>query len=310
MASIRSFIMRQLSRQVMKRSKIATNHLAARRDFEKRMTSLPIARGVKYTEENIDGVDCGWLVPDGCDDAPLLYFLHGGAYIVGSPATHRRLVSFIAKSAGMRAVLPDYRLAPEHRYPSQLEDSLTVWRALMKSGFDPARIAIGGDSAGGNLSVATMLALRESGEALPAACLLISPWLDLAGEGESHRTRADYDPWFKPERMPEIVAAFCDDEQVSDPNVSPVNADLSGFPPTLVQVGDHEILLSDSTRFADNMKAADRPVDLHIWPDMWHVFQYFIGQMPESRKAIDDIGRFLRSEFSTDRKSVRSDRAA
>ena len=310
MASIRSFIMRQLSRQVMKRSKIATNPQAARREFDKRMTTLPIARGVSYTEENIDGVNCGWLVPAGCDDAPLIYFLHGGAYIVGSPATHRRLVSFIAKTAGMRAVLPDYRLAPEHRYPSQLEDSLTVWRALMKSGFDPGQIAIGGDSAGGNLSVATMLALRDAGETLPAACVLISPWLDLAGEGDSHRSRADFDPWFQPEKMPHIVAGFCDESQIRKPIVSPVHADLNGFPPTLVQVGDHEILLSDSTRFADNMRAAGRRVDLHIWPDMWHVFQYFIGQMPESKKAIDDIGRFLRSEFSTDRKALASDRAA
>lgn len=310
MASIRSYIMRHLSRQVMKRSKLVTNPHAARREFEKRMTALPIARGVRYTEESIDGVNCGWLVPDGCDDSPVMYFLHGGAYIVGSPATHRRLVSFIAKAAGMRAVLPDYRLAPEHRYPSQLEDSLTVWRALMKSGFDPGKMAIGGDSAGGNLSVATMLALRDAGESLPAACVLISPWLDLAGDGESHRTRADFDPWFEPEKMPDLVAGFCDESQVRAPLVSPVYADLDEFPSTLVQVGDHEILLSDATRFADNMRAAGRPVDLHIWPDMWHVFQYFIGQMPESKKAIEDIGRFLRSEFSTDRKSLRSDRAA
>ena len=110
--------------------------------------------------------------------------------------------------------------------------------------------------------------------------------------------------------MPAIVGAFCDEAQVREPIVSPVYADLAGIPPTLVQVGDHEILLSDSTRFADNMKAAGRRVDLHIWPDMWHVFQYFIGQMPESKKAIEDIGRFLRSEFSTDRPALPSDRAA
>ena len=310
MASLRSHVMRFLSGQVMRRSKIATDPVAARHDFEFRMTRLPMARGVTASQESIDGVDCTWLVPDGCGDAPLLYFLHGGAYIVGSPATHRRLVSFIAKSAGMRAVLPDYRLAPEHRYPSQLEDSLTVWRALMKSGFDPQRMAIAGDSAGGNLSVATMLSLRDAGESLPAAAVLISPWLDLAGDGGSHHTRARYDPWFKPEKMPALVAGFCDESQIRDPLVSPIHADVTGLPPTLIQVGDHEILLSDSTRIADNIRAAGGRVDLHIWPDMWHVFQYFIGQMPESRKAIDDIGRFLRSEFSTDRKDLEEARAA
>jgi len=310
MASFRSFIIRHISRHVMKRSKMATNPLAARRDFEQRMTKLPVARGVRCSRENIGGVDCEWLVPEGCDDAPVIFYLHGGAYIMGSPATHRRLASFIASSAGMRAVLPDYRLAPEHRYPAQLEDSLTVWRSLIRGGFDAAAMAIGGDSAGGNLSMATMLALRDAGEALPAACVLISPWLDLAGEGDSHRTRSGYDPWFRPEKMPALVANFCDGSQIGDPMVSPVLADAGGLPPTLIQVGDHEILLSDSTVLADNIREAGGRVDLHIWPDMWHVFQYFIGQMPESRKAIDDIGRFLRSEFSTDRRDLQNNRAA
>jgi acetyl esterase/lipase len=310
MASIRSFFVRHISRYYMKRSKMDTDPLFARREFQARMTKLPTARGVRHVSEQIDGVDCEWLIPAGCDDAPVIYYLHGGAYIMGSPQTHRRVVSFIAKAAGMRALLPDYRLAPEHRYPAQLEDSLRVWRALLHGGLDASSVAIAGDSAGGNLSVATMLALRDAGEPLPAACFLLSPWLDLVGDGESHRTRSDYDPWFEPDRMPTVVANFCDRETAADPMVSSVRADASGLPPTLIQVGDHEILLSDSTRFADNIKAAGGRVDLHIWPDMWHVFQYFIGQMPESSKAIDDIARFLRSEFSTDRQDPAAERAA
>ena len=310
MASLRSFIIRHISGRYMKRSLMIKAPLKARRDFHDRMTRLPIASGVRASSEVIDGIECEWLVPDGCDDAPVLYFLHGGAYIMGSPATHRRLISFIARSGGMRAVSPDYRLAPEHRYPSQLEDSLRVWRALIRGGLDPARMAIGGDSAGGNLSIATMLALRDAGERLPAACVLLSPWLDLVGDGESHHTRSDYDPWFRPDKMPDAVKHFCDARTAEDPLVSPVRADASNLPPTLIQVGDHEILLSDSTRFADNMRAAGGRVDLHIWPDMWHVFQYFIGLMPESAKAIDDIGRFLRSEFSTDRADLEREKAA
>jgi acetyl esterase/lipase len=310
MASFRSFILRHVSSFVMKRSKMDTDPHAARRAFHARMTKLPAARGVKHVSESIDGIDCEWLVPEDCEEAPVIYYLHGGAYLMGSPATHRRLVSFIARGAGMRALLPDYRLAPENRYPAQLEDSLRVWRALVRGGLEPARTAIAGDSAGGNLAVATMLSLRDAGAPLPAACVLLSPWLDLVGEGESHRTRSDYDPWFEPDRMPAVVEYFCDAETAAEALVSPVRADASGFPPTLIQVGDHEILLSDSTRLADNIRAAGGRADLHIWPDMWHVFQYFIGQMPESRRAIDDIGRFLRSEFSTDRKRLAAGRAA
>ena len=310
MASIRSFVIRQVSRQYMKRSVMSTDPLRARREFHARMTRLPVAGGVDVTVEQIGGVDCEWHVPDGCDDAPVLCYLHGGAYIMGSPATHRRLVSHIARDARMRAVVPDYRLAPEHRYPAQLEDSLAVWRSLVQGGIDPATVAIGGDSAGGNLAVATMLRLRDSGEALPAACVLLSPWLDLVGDGESHRTRSRYDPWFRPEKMPDVVAWFCDDRAAADPLVSPVRADAAGLPPALIQVGDHEILLSDSTRLADNIRATGGRVDLHVWPDMWHVFQYFIGLMPESAKAVADIGRFLRSEFSTDRADLVREEAA
>ncbi len=265
------------------------------------MGLLPMARGVAVHQETIDGIPCEIHVPTGCENAPLIYYLHGGGYLMGSPRTHRRLVSFIARRARMRALLPDYRLAPENRYPAALKDSLRVYRALLKGGADPAHMAMGGDSAGGNLGVATLLALREEGSALPAACFLLSPWLDLAGEGESYRSRADLDPWFRPELMPAIVERFCDRAQCCDPLVSPIMADASGLPATLIQVGDHEILLSDSTRFADNLTACGGRVELQIWPEMWHVFQFFIGQMPESAAAVDKVGDFLLQEFSARR---------
>lgn len=310
MASIRAFIVRQISRQYMKKVNPGRDVHEMRRSFEARTGMLPTAHGVTVQKESIDGIDCEWHVPQGCEDAPLIYYLHGGAYMMGSPATHRRLVSYIARKSGMRAVLPDYRLAPENRYPAALEDSLRVWHALVKGGLNPADIAIAGDSAGGNLTMATLLSLRDSGETLPAACVLLSPWLDLAGVGESQHTRSSYDPWFKPEYLPAIASRFCADDEIRSPIVSPVFADASGLPPTLIQVGDHEILLSDSTRMADNIKAADGRVELHIWPDMWHVFQFFIGQMPESKRAIDDIAQFLRSEFSVDRVDMQEGQAA
>jgi acetyl esterase/lipase len=210
----------------------------------------------------------------------------------------------------MRAVVPDYRLAPENRFPAALEDSLKVYRRLLNDGLDPSAMAIGGDSAGGNLATATLLALRDAPEELPAACFLISPWLDMTNDGESRKTRAKIDPWFNPDHVPASVARMFSEFELRNPLVSPVFADASGLPPTLIQVGDHEILLSDSTRFAENIRKAGGEVELQVWPDMWHVFQFFIGQMPESKKAVDDIGRFLRSAFSVDRANAQKGKAA
>lgn len=269
-----------------------------RAGFEASARKLGPAKGVLIRQAKIAGVECEWLIPGGCDDAPLVYYLHGGAYMMGSPQTHRKMVSHIAKRAGMRALLPDYRLAPEHPFPGALEDSTVVYRSLLESGENPARIAIGGDSAGGNLSMATLLALRDAGDKLPAACFLLSPWLDLACEGESLVTNATREPWFLAEEIPGIVKNFCSEFDVRNPLVSPVFADVSGLPPTLIQAGDHEILLSDSIRLADKISASDGNVTLQVWPDMWHVFQYFIGKMPESRRAIQDIADFLDKNVS------------
>ena len=305
MASLRSFIVREITHQYMKRqwiqpksdgSRARKNLAETRRDFERRMSILPPAANVRFQRERVAGVDCEWHVPKGCDDSPLIYYLHGGGFIAGGPGTHRRLVSRIASEAQMRAILPDYRLSPENPFPAALEDSLTVWRTLLNRGEDPMRIAIGGDSAGGNLSVATILSLRDAGKQLPKACFLMSPWLDLAGEGESYQTRLTADPWFRPEQVKAVAARYCDESELRKPLVSPVHADAAGFPSTLIQVGDDEILLSDSTRLAENIETAAGQVDLHIYPKMWHVFQYFIGQMPESQEALTEITRFLQSE--------------
>jgi acetyl esterase/lipase len=229
---------------------------------------------------------------------------------MGSPASHRRLVSFIAKEAGMRALVPDYRLAPENRFPCALEDSLKVYRHLLADGFGSSAIAIGGDSAGGNLAAATMLALRDAEDPLPAACFLISPWLDMTNEGESRRSRASIDPWFNPDHVPASAAKMFSEFELRNPLVSPVFADASGLPPTLIQVGDHEILLSDSTQMAVNIQQAGGEVELEIWPDMWHVFQFFIGQMPESMQAVENIGRFLRSKYSSEEIEIPKGEAA
>ncbi len=312
MISLRGRMIRFMSKQFFKRIKPDADIDKLRSEFEAIGTKMRPAHGVQVRHANIAGIECDWLVPEGCDDAPVLYYLHGGAYVMGSPKTHRRMVSHIISRAGMRALLPDYRLAPENPFPASLEDSTGVYRALIEGGVDPTNIAIGGDSAGGNLAMATLLALRDAGDSLPATCFLLSPWLDLAAKGESHETRAKHDPWFRPEDMPEVVRKYCSEYDLKNPLVSPVYADASDLPPTLIQVGDHEILLSDSTRLADNIEKAGGEVTLQIWPEMWHVFQFFIGQMPESKKAIKGIAEYLRQQFGEQAATLnrQEDRAA
>ena len=299
MPSLRARLIRYLARRHFNDINPDSDLGMLRARFEQMAGRMRRPRGIALRHATVAGIDCDWLVPTGCDRAPLLYYLHGGAYVMGSSRTHRALVGHIAKAAGVRAVLPNYRLAPEHRFPASIEDACAVYRRLLEQGEDPAQVAIGGDSAGGGLTMATLISLRDAGDPLPGAVLLLSPWLDLTASGESMRTRAELDPLFRPERMDEVADYYCERDEVDDPRVSPVFADVTGLPPVFIQVGDHEILLSDSTRLSDRLSAAGGDVTLQIWPDMWHVFQYFAGQMPEAKHAIRDIGDFLRRRLGT-----------
>jgi acetyl esterase/lipase len=272
----------------------------ARRHFEQIARSFLIrAKGIQVEQTQIAGVDVDWLRPKNARKDKVLLYLHGGAYVIGSPRTHRQLVSHTARAAGVVAVLPDYRLAPEHPFPAGLDDCVAVYRGLLEAGFKPEDIIIAGDSAGGGLSVATLLLLRHAGVPMPAAAVLLSPFLDVTGSGESARTRADRDPWFDIADLQVVTRYYCPDEsQWRDPLVSPVFANVAGLPPMLIQVGDDEILLSDSTRLAQKLEAEGIEVQLEIWPHMWHVFQMFIRKMPESRAAVVKIAEYVRRSFS------------
>lgn len=297
MISMRARMVRYFSKQVFKRVSPQSDILRVRKTFEAMQKKNRVAKGVAVSEAELAGIACEWLIPPGCDNAPVLYYLHGGAYLMGSPATHRKMVSHIAKAAGVRALLPDYSLAPEKPFPAGLNDCLAVYRQLLETGVSANGIVISGDSAGGGMSMATMLSLRDAGDPLPAAAVLLSPWLDLTGRGESGITRAEEDPWFRVDDMMDIASMYQPDGDLTNPLVSPVFADANGLPPMLIQVGDHEILLSDSTRLTGNITAAGGEVSLKVWPEMWHVFQFFIGQMPESKRAIIDIGDYIRGRF-------------
>jgi len=296
MISLRARLVRFMSREYFKRVGPDSDVAELRKSWDEIAGRLKVAPGVRLREASVGGVRCEWLLPAGCDESKVLLYLHGGAYLLGSARTHRRMVSFIAKAAGMRALLPDYRLAPEHPFPAALEDAIAVFSSLLAAEIPPQNIAIGGDSAGGGLAMATLMSARDAAEPMPAAACLLSPWLDLACEGETVESRGGLDPWFRAADMPEIVRRYCDPKDIRNPLVSPVYGDAFGMPPTLIQVGDHEILLSDSTRMTDRISAAGGEVLLQVWPGMWHVWQYFIGQMPESRRAIDQIGKFLQTK--------------
>lgn len=252
------------------------------------------ASGVEVRRAAVAGMTSEWLTPPQAARGKVILYLHGGAYVMGNFATHRQLVSYIARECRVRALLPEYRLAPEHRFPAAVEDALSAYRALRDDGYGPGDIVIAGDSAGGGLSMALLLSLRDAGEPAPAGAVLFSPWLDLTGSGESIRTRADRDPWFNPEEMAFMRRYYCDESEFSHPLVSPVFADVQGLPPVYIQVGDDEVLLSDSTRIAENIEAAGGDVTLEVWPEMWHVFQVFVHQMPESKAAIRKIAPFVR----------------
>lgn len=267
-----------------------------RLDFFGGLGRMP--RRVSRRQDTLAGLPAEWLVPQGAPDDAVLLYWHGGAYLVGSIRSHRPLVSQIANAAGVQAVIPEYRLAPEHRYPAALDDAVRAYRQLLDDGLDPGRIVVGGDSAGGNLTVAMLLSLRDAAIPLPRACVLLSPWLDLTGSGESMQTRAGQDPLFKPHDMPGVVQKYCDEDQLQLPTVSPVFADVTGLPPTLIQVGDDEILLSDSERFAEKLRVAGIDVTFDVWSDMWHVWQMFVGLMPESRLANIRLGRYVRERIA------------
>jgi monoterpene epsilon-lactone hydrolase len=277
---------------------------AMRRRWHALALLLPVARGVSRREAQIAGLTAEWLTPRRAVERKVMLYLHGGAYVMGSCGTHRQLTSYIARAAGVPAVLPEYRLAPEQPFPAAVNDAVAAYKALLAMHYAPADIVVAGDSAGGGLAMAMLLSLRDAGVPLPAAACLLSPWLDLTGSGESMQTRAASDPWFRPEFLPLITRHYCAAAQLRNPLVSPVYANLANLPPLYIQVGEDEILLSDSTRLAEAARSLGGAVEIEIWPGMWHVFQAFAGQVPESRKAVENIGAFLRRALGIDPAAV------
>lgn len=243
------------------------------------------------------GVPAEWVSMPGASDSHAVLYLHGGGYVVGSPRTHRALTTALAREANAKLLVIDYRMGPEHPCPAAIEDAVAAYRFLLDQGYDAANIAISGDSAGGGLTVATLVALRDAGVALPAAAAPISPWVDLTGNSLTLDTRADVDPMVKREGLMTMAAHYRGALPAEDPRVSPLFADLSGLPPMLIQVGDHETLLGDAEELDRRARAAGVETRLEIWDEMIHVFHMFHFMLPEAAEANRRIGEFFRTRW-------------
>lgn len=276
------------------RAPIAERRAAVEQGFQ----FFPVAPGAVIEEVDAGGVPAEWVAtPDARDDVALLY-LHGGAYTICSPRTHRSITSGLSARTRARVLAADYRLAPEHPFPAAVDDALTAYRFLLDGGVSADRLAVAGDSAGGGLSIALLVAARDAGLPLPAAAAVLSPWTDLELTGETMDTKADVDPMLNRERLKESADAYLSGTDARAPLASPIYADLSGLPPLFIHVGGRETLLDDAHRLAARAKQHGVDVTLEIEEEMIHIWHVFAGLAPEGDAGLDRVGAFLLGRLS------------
>jgi epsilon-lactone hydrolase len=269
-----------------------------RANFEELGNNTPVPPDLKQEKVNAGGVPATWVcAPNAANDKVVLY-LHGGGYVIGSVNTHRDLMARISRASGFRVLGLDYRLAPEHPFPAAVDDALAAYRWLLAQGIQPSKIAVAGDSAGGGLTAATLVAIRDAKLAMPAAGVLLSPWTDMEGLGDSMTTKASLDPVVQKDALVGMAGAYLGGKDPRSPLAAPIYADLKGLPPLLIQVGEAETLYDDSTRLAARAREAGVKVTLEPWPEMIHVWQMFAAFLPEGQQAIDVIGRYLRETIN------------
>jgi len=236
-----------------------------------------------------------WLRPPSARNEGAILYLHGGGYVIGSTRSHRHLAAAIAVAAGAPALLLDYRRAPECPFPGALDDAVAAYRWLLAAGLAPRRIVIAGDSAGGGLTIATLLALRDGDVPLPAGAVCISPWVDLTCSSGSYEAKAASDPIVQRVAVAAMAQAYLGDTDATTPLASPLYADFRGLPPLLIHVGSEEVLVDDATRLAERAKAAGVDTTLEVWDQMIHVWHWFLPMLDEAQTAIDRIGAFIRA---------------
>lgn len=253
----------------------------------------PLAPDCSETPIDAGGVPAAWIDAPGAGGSVLVH-LHGGGYVTGSIVTHREVCGRFSRASGARALLLDYRLGPEAPFPAAVDDAVAAYRWLLEQGTAPARIAVSGDSAGGGLVVALLLALKERGLPQPAAGVCISPWVDLTGSGDSMTSRAALDPTVARDGLSVMAAQYLGGASATNPLASPLFGDLSGLPPLLIQVGSLETLFDDATRLDACARTAGVEVRFEAWDDQVHVWHMFAGMLPEGREAIEHAGAFVR----------------
>lgn len=265
-----------------------------RLSYERIMATLPLDEDIRTEKVAAGGVPAEWIAAPEAQDGRVLLYLHGGGYAFGSMRTHRVMLAHISRAAQARVLGLDYRLAPEFPFPAPVDDSIAAYRWLLEKGENPKKIVIGGDSAGGGLMVALLVALRYLGEPMPAAGVGISAWTDMEATGESFTTNAEADPSVNRERIQYIAGLYMAGKDLRAPLASPIHADLTGLPPLLLQVGSIETLLDDTNELARRAKAAGVEVEVDVWDDMPHVWHHYAPILPEARQAIARIGEFMR----------------
>lgn len=259
------------------------------------MVDAPAPAGVTCTPVEAGGVSAEWSVAAGAAEDKVILYVHGGGYVMGSAGSHRDMTGRLSKAAGARVLSLNYRMAPEHPFPAAVDDAVAAYKWLLDQGIKPANIAIAGDSAGGGLALATLLAIRDGGHPVPAAGIGISPWVDMEGTGETMTTRAAVDPVVQKEGLLGMAKLYLGDADPKNPLAAPLHANMAGLPPLLIQVGDHETLLDDSNRIAERARKAGVDVTLKVWDEMPHVWHLFAPILPEGQQAIDEIGAFFQA---------------
>jgi len=273
-----------------------TNYHWHRHRLESMAKLMPRQRHVSYMPAAIDGLSAEWITPQHAGQDKVMYYLHGGGYVICSVSTHQRLIATIAKKAGVRAFAINYRLAPEYVFPAALEDAVKGYKYLLNQGFSPKKIFIAGDSAGGGLAVATLLELRNKNIPLPCAAVCISPWTDLEGTGNSHTANARTEKLLDLESVHRWGKVYAGNETLRHPQVSPIHADLSGLPPLFIQVSNSEILLDDAVRLHEKAMSCGVESTLEKWNGLVHVWQVHTF-LPEAKKAISNIATFARQHL-------------
>jgi len=258
----------------------------------------PVPDSVSVAAARVADIPVEWIeAPNSSDDGVLLY-LHGGGYVIGSPNSHRHLVANLSAESGLQGLLVDYRLAPEHPFPAAVEDALSVYASLLTHGYEPEQVAVAGDSAGGGLVIAMMLAAKDANLPQPAAGVCISPWTDLTQTSGSFLSNAKVDPTVSKQSLDHFAQLYIADEDIKNPYASPLFGDLSGLPPLLVQVGSIEVLLDDATNLVERAKASGVLATLEVWEEMIHVWHRYYPLLREGRDANARIGEYIRGIMS------------